>query len=614
MAIATGQGGGGVIVVRCWIRATCARAVVTDHPSIGCIGIVVASTGDQTAGHLIGVAHPIAIRVQQAGAIAVQTGGRRISAAAVIAIGRGIVVTGVRIGTAQVGTRTIVLVGPCIVIGRRFIHAAQVNTVGVGVGLGVVVVRFRIRATREDARAIIGIGRRIVVVGGRVDTTEVNAVGIHIGLGVVVVGLRVRATAELARAIIGICAGIIVVRCRIGAAEVFAEVIVGDERSGLVVVGCRVRTSSAGQVLTGAVLIGSAEVIAGHHVGTARHLKGIANAITIGIGHAIAIAVVFGRLKKVFGIGAGAVIGHCARVKVASRVVRTTQERTRSVVEGGVGVVIARFGVGATGHHTRAIVDRCQRIVVAGVGIGATGENAGAIVVRRIGVVILRTRNGTSHDHAGSVVEVGQGIKVLGVRVGATEENAGAVIGIGRGIVVESALIGTPTEQAAAVVHVCCSVVIVRSRFRAARCFARAVVIGGIGVVVVCTGIRTTASRSRRSSEVCRGETGRHPQVRGSVTVDEDLVVQRAADLPCRGELTEQHLLVGTGDTVGVNVGHKPSATRGVVHQNLTATVKSNDPILIGALRTLNGAFSSRGIGRAVDADGHPTVVSQVWE
>ena len=613
-AIAAGQRGRRIVVVGRRVGTSGAGLVVTDHTAIGGIRVVIARTGHEASGHLIGIAHPVSIGILEAVAVAVHAGRGRVGTAAIVGVGVAVEVAGGVIRTSEVGTGAIVRVGRRIEVRGRGVQASEVDAVRIRIGLGVVVVRLRVRTSCEDTGAVVRIGVRVVVVRSRIHATEIDAIGVHIGLGIVVVGLGVGTTAERAAAVVDIGTGIVVVRSRVGAAQVLAEVAVRDEGPGVVIVRLGIVTARTGQVFAGTVVIRGTGVVAGEPIGAARHLEGVADAITVGVGQAVPIAVILVRLVEVHGVQTAAVVGQREGVVVARRLVGTSEEFTGAIVEGGVRVVVRRVGVRTTGHHTGTIVDGRQRIVVAGIGIRAAGEDAGAVVVGGIRVVVLSTGNRATEDDTGTVVEVGLGVVVLGVGVRTTEVDAGSIVGVGRGVIIEGCRVGTAAELTGTVVLGGGSVVVVRSGIRTASSHTGTVIVNGRGVIVVRRRIRATTGRTGITRHISRGEAARHAQVVGTVAVDKDLVVEQAGHLACRRELTEQHRQVIAGNAVGIDVGDEPGTAGRIVHEDLSPTVESDDPILTGALGTLDGPFSGTGVRCALDADGHPRVKREVRE
>ena len=614
LAQSVGQRRRSVVVVRRRIRAACARRVVANHPTVRGIGIVVACTRHETSCHLIGVADAIAVGVEQAVAVTVHARRGRIGARAVVRVGVLVEVARRVVRATEIGTASVFGVGRGVIIARRRVQTAEVNAVGVAVGLRIVVVRLRIGAAREQAASVVGIGRRIIVVRRRVGATEVNAVGVDVGLRVVVVRIRIGAAAEGTAAIVHVGPGVEVVGRHIGAAEVFAEVVVFQQGRRVVVVRLRIIATRTRQVLAGAVVVRCAVVIARHQIGATRHLAGITNAVAIGIRQALTIAIVFVASVDVRGKLTAAVIGQGRGVVVARRLVRAAEELAGAIVQRGLRIVVGCRFVRASGHHAGAVVDGREWVVVAGRGIGATRENTGAIVLGSLRVVVLRSHNRTTGHDARAIVEVGPGVIVVCIRVGASRENAGVVVRVGRGVVVEGTGIRTTEELAGAIVLRGLRVEVVRREIRTSGDETAAIVVFRRGIVVVGSCVGAAAHRTRGAGEVCGGETGRDAHIVLTVSLDEDLIVQRSGQRTGCCELADQGGEIVTGDAVGVDIGHEPGAPNRVVHDDVAPRIEADDPILVGALGTLDGPLPCAGIRCAGHTDGDPGIISELRE
>ena len=313
-------------------------------------------------------------------------------------------------------------------------------------------------------------------------------------------------------------------------------------------------------------------------------------------------------------MGAGTVVGQGRGVVVASRLIGATEVLARAVVERGIGVVIGGDLVQAARHHTGPVLDGRERVVVAGRRVGTSRKHAGPVILGGLRVEVLRSADGAARNDARAIIEVGALVVVGRSRVRATRENAGIVVRVGRRVVVEGRGIGTTEELARAIVLSGIRIEVVCGKIRASCDGTAAIVVGGSGIVVVGFSIGTPACRARRSRQVGRGEARRGPHVVVAIAMDEDLVVQRTAEHARGGELAEQHGQVVTSDAIHVDVGHKPSAPHGIVHHDVAPIVKSDDPVLVRALGTLNGPFPSHRIRRALNADGQPGVESELWE
>ena len=613
-AVAVRQSCRRIEVVRRRVRTAGTGGVFTHHAAIGGVRIVVAGSGKQASGNLIRIAHAITVGVLKADAITIHAGAGGISTGTVVGVGGGIEVARRVIGTAEILATAILHVGHRVKVVGIGIHASEVQTAALGVGHGIVVVGLRIQTADENAGAIIGVGCRVVVVRGYVGASEVNAAALRIGIGIVVVRLGIQTADVGAIAIIRVGTGVVVVRFRIRAAEVLTQAVIDDQSVRIVVVSPDIAAPSAGQVFAGTIVIGGPIVVAGPEVGTAGHFESVTDAVAVHIRQAVAVAIVFGGAMDVDRIDAGTVIGEGGVTVVAGPLIGTAEILATAVVERRLRIVVRGDGVGTAWDDAGIVINGGQRVIIGGRRVRTTSEDAGAIIVRGLRIVVLRTADRTAEQDAGPVFKIGLRIEVLRLWVRAAEQDAGAIVGVGRRVIVERVRVGATREQTGAVILVGGCIEVVRSGVRATGRGAAAIVEFGRGVVVVGGGIRASAGGSRITGEIRRIERDGHPLVIGAIAVDEDLIVQAAGHLPVCGELGQKHLEVVPCDAIGENIGHKPGTPHGVVHDDGASGLEIDDPILVGAERTLHIPLSKGAVRRALDADGHPAVVGKISE
>ena len=332
---------------------------------------------------------------------------------------------------------------------------------------------------------------RVVVVGVGVRTSharrEIQTLCADRGLRVVVAGQRVGAT----RAAGEFTASVFVGRFRVVVAGSFVGATKSDAREvvaasivnggvGVVVAAKWVGATCARVEVTRAIQFsGAFVVVAGVRIGATWDFKGIAHAISVVVHEANPVAIVSSFWEFT-----------CCRV-----------DRR--------GVVVARRGAQATGtrgEFAAVVVDVGKGVVVACRGILTTlnGGNARTVVVGGIGVVIERIAVGASFDFVGvaHAVAVGVGQAISVTVVSRLREFAGPVVDDGGGVVVARTLVQAAAWQARKevtrpIVRVGVGVKVASPYDGATDNLARAVVEGGAGIEVGGSGVRATVTRRK---------------------------------------------------------------------------------------------------------------------
>ena len=228
-------------------------------------------------------------------------------------------------------------------------------------------------------------------------------------------------------------------------------------------------------VVAAAVVLGHGRVVvAGQGIQAPAEFVFIADAITVGVVEAGAVAIdVVGRR-----VGAGTVIDIGVRVEVAGRGIDTAPVEAGTVLDVRTGVVVDRRSIGTTvvlagpvvhvgtgvivrrrvisaaGVLAGPIVHVRIGIVVGGRGVRTTGVLAAAVVGVRRRVVVHRTAVEAAGEQARAIVRVGRDVIVDGIGIGTPREQAGPVVGVGPGVVVARCSIGTAFENAGPIVGV----------------------------------------------------------------------------------------------------------------------------------------------------------------
>ncbi len=139
---------------------------------------------------------------------------------------------------------------------------------------------------------------------------------------------------------------------------------------------------------------------------------------------------------------------------------------------------------------------------------------------------------------------------------------------------------------------------------------AGSVVVGGCAVVVAGRLVRATVHRA--------GDLGKAKRVFKQeilIASFKDLDEELATDLAVGRRLSEEDLLVVTGNAVGTARQNVPSAADGRADVHIAPCTESNFPgVHIGIHQDGHLRFSRGQVGLLVNADGHPAVVLGTFE
>ena len=158
-------------------------------------------------------------------------------------------------------------------------------------------------------------------------------------------------------------------------------------------------------------------------------------------------------------------------------------------------------------------------------------------------------------------------------------------------------------------------VVAVPGQFRVA--FLKATEFDGIGAVaipiivhVVRGEVLTIFHRLRAQNRVPYDEVG-------LVATWENLKVEVAAEHAVRGELSEEHPAILIGNAIALTSEVEPCAPHTVVDDQVAsrqaaARIKNGRPRIVGVLNGADRRFTNGSVRRGFNANGHPTVISEV--